>query len=125
MVFWPKSRQSFVGSFVSAFRGLRFALEGRNFVVTIGLGIGMLCASYIFRFPTQDRFTIIISTGLILVAEIFNTAFEKLLDLLIPQHHPEVGKIKDLLAGGVLVFSIIAATIWARMFLRVLLGWSV
>lgn len=119
------SRQSFIASFISAFRGLRFALKGRNFVVTIAIGVGVLVLSYVFGLDTQDRFTIIISTGLILGAEIFNTAFERLLDLLIPEHNAEVGKIKDLLAGGVLVFSIIAVTIWARLFLKAILGWGI
>jgi diacylglycerol kinase (ATP) len=125
MGFWPKSRQSLVRSFLNAFRGLRFALEGRNFVVTIGIGMFVLILSYVFNLDTEDRFIIIISTGTILGAEIFNTAIEKLLDHLSPAEHPEVGKIKDLLAAGVLVFSAIAVVIWTRLFLKAVLGWSV
>jgi len=55
-------------------------------------------------------------------AEIFNTAFEKLLDHLAPEEHPEVGKIKDLLAGGVLIFSGIAVIVWARLFWSAIFG---
>lgn len=120
---WPftgKSRQSFLGSFQSAFRGLRLALEGRNFVSTAVIGMAVIGLSYLVNLTTEDRFIIIISTGTILGAEIFNTAFEKLLDLLIPHHDARVGKIKDLLAGGVLVFAIIALAIWLRLFLKVL-----
>lgn len=121
MVFWPKSRQSLVGSFRSAFRGLVFALEGRNFVVTILIGLLALAFSYVVGLETEERFIIILSTGLILGAEIFNSAIEQILDILHPEHDPRVGKIKDLLAGGVLVFSLIALVIWIRLFLKVLL----
>jgi len=117
-----KSRQSFVGSFVSAFRGLRFALEGRNFVVTLLIGASVFAVSYFFGLGAADRIIIVISTGLILGAEIFNTAFEKLLDHLAPEEHPEVGKIKDLLAGGVLIFSGIAVIVWARLFWSAIFG---
>lgn len=90
-------------------------------MVTIGIGLSVLALSYVFGLSTSDRFIIIISTGTILGAEIFNTAFEQLLDILIPHHDPRVGKIKDLLAGGVLIFSISALLIWIRLFLGKLL----
>ena len=120
-----KNRQSLLKSFLSAFAGLKFALEGRNFVVTLSIGITVLVLSYVFNLDTQDRLIIIISTGTILGAEIFNSAFEQLLDVLIPEHNPKVGRIKDLLAGGVLIFSIIALSIWARLFAKAIFGWAV
>lgn len=125
MRFWPRSRQSIVRSFYCAFRGLRFAFEGRNFVLTILIGLFVLGLSYIFGLSTQDRFTIIISTGTILGAEIFNSAMEQILDIVVPDHDPRVGRAKDLLAAGVLMFSIIAGVIWLRLFLKAILGWSI
>ena len=38
--------------------------------------------------------------GMVYTAEVFNTAVEKLMDHLHPEHNPEVGHIKDLAAGG-------------------------
>lgn len=121
MNFWPKSRQTFVGSFRSAFKGLLFAFGGRNFVITLLVGLAVLALSYIFDLDTEDRFIIIISTGLILGAEIFNSAIEQILDILHPEHDLRVGKVKDLLAGGVLIFSLIALVIWARLFIKAVL----
>lgn len=119
---WKKSRQSLVASFICAFRGLRFALEGRNFVVTMAIGLTVFGLSYLAGLSTADRFVIIISTGTILGAEIFNHAMEQILDVVIPGQDPRVGKIKDLLAGGVLIFSLIALVIWIRMFLLAIVG---
>jgi diacylglycerol kinase (ATP) len=45
------------------------------------------------------------------VAEAMNTAIEALADALIPEHHPLVGRAKDVAAGGVLIAAIGAAIV--------------
>ena len=54
---------------------------------------------------------IIICIGLVIAAELANTAIETLLDHIHPEIHPEVGKVKDIMAGMVLILSILAAII--------------
>ncbi len=49
--------------------------------------------------------------GLVLAAELANSAIEALVDHLHPEQHPEIGKVKDMLAGMVLVLSIAAALV--------------
>ena len=41
--------------------------------------------------------------GLVIMAELFNTALETLIDHLHPEQHPEIGVAKDIAAGAVLV----------------------
>lgn len=48
----------------------------------------------------------IITISLVLAAELFNTALEKLIDRVHPESHPEIAAAKDCAAGAVLVFSI-------------------
>lgn len=54
---------------------------------------------------------IILCIGLIIAAELINSAIEALIDHLHPQLHEKIGHIKDMLAGMVLVLSITALVI--------------
>ena len=58
-----------------------------------------------------------LAIGLVFMAEMANTAFEKLLDLIHPEHHPLVGRIKDMAAGMVLVSSLMSVVIGVIIFL--------
>lgn len=51
-------------------------------------------------------------TGLVLVAELFNTALERLIDHLHPEHHPMMMVAKDCAAGAVLVTAMTAAAVF-------------
>ncbi|OWW20131.1 diacylglycerol kinase [Noviherbaspirillum denitrificans] len=53
----------------------------------------------------------ILVIGLVLVAELVNSALETLSDLLHPAHHPEIRAVKDIAAGAVLVASVIALAV--------------
>ena len=55
--------------------------------------------------------------GSVLAAELFNTAIEKLTDLVSPDKHPQAGLVKDLAAGAVLVIAIVAALVGAIIFI--------
>lgn len=57
---------------------------------------------------------------LVLMAELFNTALERLLDLLHSEYHPQVQCIKDLAAGAVLLSALAALAVglllfWSRL----------
>ena len=59
-----------------------------------------------------------LAAGLVLVAELANTALETLADLLHPEHHPEVGIAKDVAAGAVLVATLVAIGVGVAYLLR-------
>jgi diacylglycerol kinase len=48
---------------------------------------------------------------------LLNTAIEKYLDYKSPEQHPEVGKVKDIAAGAVLVCAFVALIIGGLIFL--------
>lgn len=52
---------------------------------------------------------VILCFGLVLMAEAFNTAIERLVDLVSPDFHPLAGTIKDVAAGAVLLGAIAVA----------------
>jgi undecaprenol kinase len=57
---------------------------------------------------------------LVLALELVNSAFERLIDHLHPEIHPEIRLVKDMAAGGVLVISagavVVAAALAASLF---------
>ena len=52
-----------------------------------------------------------LTVGLVLVAELVNTALETLVDHLHPERHPAIGAAKDIAAGAVLLASSIAVLV--------------
>ena len=59
---------------------------------------------------------------MVLAAEGFNTAIERLVDLVSPDYHPIAGDVKDIAAGAVLICAIAAAIIGIIVFLPYLLN---
>ncbi len=59
-----------------------------------------------------------LAVGLVLVAEMVNTAVETLADRLHPGQHPEIGVVKDVAAGAVLVATIVAIVVGVAYLLR-------
>jgi diacylglycerol kinase (ATP) len=59
-----------------------------------------------------------LAVGLVLVAEMANTAIETLADRLHPGQHPEIGVVKDVAAGAVLVATIVAIVVGVAYLLR-------
>jgi len=67
---------------------------------------------FLFLQPSLIWWALIsICIGLVIAAELANTAIEVLLDHIHPELHPAVGKVKDIMAGVVLILSILAAVI--------------
>jgi diacylglycerol kinase len=59
---------------------------------------------------------ILLAIIIVFFAEIMNTAFEKTLDLVEPNHHPQVKLIKDMAAGAVLITAVTAVAIGLVIF---------
>lgn len=55
--------------------------------------------------------------GLVLGAEAFNSAVERLVDMVSPEYHPIAGKVKDIAAGAVLICAVASAIIGIIIFL--------
>ena len=54
--------------------------------------------------------------GLVLAAEMMNSALEALVDRLHPEIHPEIKKVKDMASGAVLVLAFVSIIVGAMMF---------
>ncbi|MBE6286774.1 MAG: diacylglycerol kinase family protein [Mediterranea massiliensis] len=55
--------------------------------------------------------------GVVIAAELFNSAVENLVDLVSPEYHPLAGRVKDIAAGAVLVSAVSAAIVGLLVFI--------
>jgi diacylglycerol kinase (ATP) len=104
-------------SFACAFRGIAALLGSEvhariHLVATVAvIALGWWCA-----ITPGEWIAVVLSIGLVWVAEALNTAIEYVADLAHPDEHPEVKKLKDLAAAAVLFASIIALVVGLLIF---------
>ena len=111
-------------SFKFAFKGINSALRSEPHMrLHMLAALGVILAGIIFRVTKLEWCLLAVSIGLVITAEIFNTAIETLTNLVSPEHNPLAGKTKDLAAGAVLAASIAAAVIGLLVFFPYLLAY--
>lgn len=108
----------FKRSLAHALSGIHYALrEERNFQIELVIGIAAIVATFFFPLSPAERSIIFLLVGMVLSLELMNTAFERVLDMLKPRIHPYVKVVKDVVAGAVLVSSLIALLVGLCVFL--------
>ena len=96
--------------------GLRHAARGvavawrdqRNLRIETAIGIAALAVALWLGVPLAP---IVLACGLVLSAELANTAIEAVVDLASPDTDPLAGRAKDLAAGAVLVAATTAVVV--------------
>ncbi|MGL4728972.1 MAG: diacylglycerol kinase [Bosea sp. (in: a-proteobacteria)] len=104
-----------IAAFFNSLRGFRWALRREAAVreEIIGLSIALPIAALIA--PDLASFVMLIGVILALIAvELLNTAIEKLADHITPEHHPQIGIVKDLGSAAVFAMLILAALVWGH-----------
>lgn len=106
-------------SFRFAFHGLYLVIRFENNTrVHLFATLGVLVAGFAVNLSVMEWAIILTQIGLVWTAETFNTALEKLVDLISPQFNPKAGAIKDIAAAAVLITSMMAAVIGLLIFGR-------
>ena len=78
-------------------------------IVTIAvIGFFIILAAILLEISKTYLITIIVVCFLVVILEMFNRGFEKLIDLISPEYNKEFGKVKDIMAGVVLLTFIMA-----------------
>jgi len=109
-------------SFRYAFDGINaFFSSQHNAIIHLMITIFVFIAAVFFNVNREQLISIIIVTGFVWTAELFNTAIEKLADMISKDHHPQIKFIKDVSAAGVLLSAIAAFLTGAIIFLPKLL----
>jgi diacylglycerol kinase len=101
--------KKFLKSFLYALRGLKHAvIHEQNLAIEIFCAIFVIAFSFLFDISKLEWFVVIINIGLVLMAELFNTAIENLCNIIHKETHPVIKIVKDVSAGAVLITSIMA-----------------
>jgi diacylglycerol kinase len=109
-------------SFQNAFNGLRYALlTQKNASIHLIATILVLAAAALLKISLIELAMIIIVIGMVWVAEIFNTAIEKLVDLCSPQYHLLAKISKDLAAAAVLMAAVTTVFVGIIVFIPYLI----
>ncbi|WEK19751.1 MAG: diacylglycerol kinase family protein [Candidatus Pedobacter colombiensis] len=107
----------FIKSFGYAFSGLGYSFKSQfNFKIHVFALVVVSIAGWWFKLSVSEWLWIIAASGLVLMAELFNTAIEVLVDLVSPEIHPKAKIIKDAAAAAVLMIAIAAVIIGLIIF---------
>ncbi|MEE1209604.1 MAG: diacylglycerol kinase family protein [Parafannyhessea umbonata] len=121
------SHPSFRRSFLFALQGFRTALrQERNIKVMLAGGAFAVAMGLILRIDAVSWAVVLVCCGMVIAAELLNTAIETVVDLVSPEFHPLAGQAKDIAAAASWVLSLTAAVVgvivYASALIRLLAG---
>jgi diacylglycerol kinase len=120
----PRRRRPWRAKFKDAFRGLKFGVRGHSsFFVHFFAAALVLAAAVVFRCSWLEWAALVGCIGLVLTAELFNSAVETLFRGLDAATKERVWPALDIAAGAVLVASLTAAAVGLLIFLPKLAAW--
>ena len=91
-------------SFLYASNGLKALFKTEhNARIHISIALMVIILSLIKSVNKSEIISLVIVTGFVFVAEIFNTAIEKTMDFISKEEHSQIKIIKDLAAAAVLI----------------------
>ena len=107
-----------VANFGYAIKGITTLFrEEQNAQIHLIVTVAIVSLGFYLGLTTLEWSLVILSIGLVLVAEGINTAIENAMDAISTEQHPKIGKVKDIAAGAVLIAAIIALAIGLLIFI--------
>lgn len=107
-----------IKSFKYAFHGLKlFFILDHNGRVHLFAAIVAIALSFYLKLSALEWIAILGVISAVIVAEILNSAIEKLADVVSPDFHPKIKIVKDLAAAAVLVAAFLALAVGAIIFI--------
>ena len=116
--------------FKKQMRSFKFAWKGimtcagheQNITFHLLAALVVVMTGIFFGITRAEWMAVIICIGMVITAELFNSAIERLVDMVSPQWQRIAGEVKDIAAGAVLVTSIAAAIVGLIVFVPYLLN---
>jgi undecaprenol kinase len=101
-----------------AFDGLWYVAKyERNFQIELVLGAFIGALILILKLKGWEAIVLILMIMWVLITELTNTVFEKVVDILKPRLHPYARVIKDIMAAVVLISCLVAIIVGIIIFL--------
>jgi len=104
-----KGLKKFINSFKYPIKGLKYAYKNeQNLYVDIIIALIVIILGIVLNISITEWALLSITIGLVLSAELFNTALEAIVDLVTEKYHPLAKVAKDTSAAAVFVLAIVA-----------------
>ncbi len=101
--------KKYIAGFQYALRRIWLAFRHEGYMsFHLVAAVVVLIVNYLLKITQTEWIITIILIGLVWMAEIFNTAIEKLADRVNSDYDPMIGLAKDLAAGAVLIICLVA-----------------
>jgi diacylglycerol kinase len=113
----PGVQRGFGSSFLYALHGIRhvFAHE-RNARIHLLFALAAFLLGMFLHVSDAELAAVFFAVIMVFLAEIFNTAIERTLDLIDVRENPRIKLIKDMAAGAVLVAAVAAVLVGCAIF---------
>ena len=101
---------------VNRIQSIKYACKGAwlliqreaSIKVQVCIGIIITAIGFLCDLSPTEWILQTLTIGLIISIESINTVIEEIADFIHPEYHPKIGLIKDLAAGAVFIFAVIA-----------------
>ena len=108
-------------SFLFAIQGFRTAVvTERNIKVMLAVGALAVVAGIVLQIDLLSWAIILLCCAVVIMAELFNTAVETIVDLVSPEFHPLAGRAKDIAAAAVWFLSFVVAIVGVLVYANAL-----
>lgn len=105
-------------SFVYAAKGLKsFIIREHNAWIHSAATLVVIVLGITFHISHTEWIAVLLCIGMVFSAEAFNTAIERLVNLVSPDYNKTAGDVKDIAAGAVLICAVTAAIVGLIIFL--------
>ena len=108
-------------SFLFAVQGFHSPCSGEHQVMLCGGALAVV-AGLVLQLDLLSWGIIFLCCGVVISAELVNTAIETVVDLVSPEFHPLAGRAKDIAAAAVWVLSLMVALVGIAVFANALLA---
>ena len=118
-----KKTKKLINSFKYAISGIitSFKTE-RNMKIHILVMILVIIAGIVFKLSLLDWIILVIMFGLVISAELFNTAIETTIDMITKEKNEKAKIAKDVAAGAVLVLAVASVIVGLIIFIPKILS---
>ena len=98
---------SFIDAWINAFNGIIYATTTQgNIRKQLLIAVAVMLISLLFNLTRAEFLCLMFTVILIILAEMFNTAVETVVDLYTDLYHPKAKIAKDVAAGGVVITAV-------------------
>ena len=112
-----KTRQGIIKAFNAAIEGIIYTFKfERNMKIHIFVMILVIIAGVILKINKYEWIACILCFAIVISGELFNTAIETVVDMVMPYKNDKAKIAKDIAAGAVLTLAIGAAVIGVIIF---------